>query len=124
MIGSSDFSQLFQLSDDTMHKGKEGGFLSLLMEHSDYIVSCETTTLRFQRADNLFQTGPVCVDLMSCKVCEKYIFKEGWLAQPSSVTSSTERTAPQKELFDLQGRRIQGEPKHGVYIQNGKKVMR
>ena len=27
-------------------------------------------------------------------------------------------------LFDLQGRRIQGEPKHGVYIQNGKKVMR
>ena len=26
--------------------------------------------------------------------------------------------------FDLQGRRIQGEPKHGVYIQNGKKVMR
>ena len=27
-------------------------------------------------------------------------------------------------LFDLQGRRIQGSPKHGVYIQNGKKVMR
>ena len=27
-------------------------------------------------------------------------------------------------LFDLQGRRILGEPKHGVYIQNGKKVMR
>ena len=27
-------------------------------------------------------------------------------------------------IFDLQGRCIQGEPKHGVYIQNGKKVMR
>ena len=27
-------------------------------------------------------------------------------------------------LFDLQGRRIQGSPKHGVYIQNGKKVMK
>ena len=27
-------------------------------------------------------------------------------------------------IFDLQGRRIQGEPKHGMYIQNGKKVMR
>ena len=26
--------------------------------------------------------------------------------------------------FDLQGRRIQGEPKHGVYIRNGKKVMK
>jgi hypothetical protein len=27
-------------------------------------------------------------------------------------------------LYDLQGRRIQGSPKHGVYIQNGKKVMK
>ena len=27
-------------------------------------------------------------------------------------------------LFDLQGRRLNTEPKHGVYIQNGKKVMR
>ena len=27
-------------------------------------------------------------------------------------------------LFDLQGRPVQGSPKHGVYIQNGKKVMR
>ena len=26
--------------------------------------------------------------------------------------------------FDLQGRRIQGEPKHGVYIRNGKKVVK
>ena len=27
-------------------------------------------------------------------------------------------------LFDLQGRPVQGTPKHGVYIQNGKKVMK
>ena len=27
-------------------------------------------------------------------------------------------------FYDLQGRRIQGEPQHGVYIRNGKKVMR
>ena len=27
-------------------------------------------------------------------------------------------------LFDLQGRRLNTEPKHGVYIQNGRKVMR
>lgn len=27
-------------------------------------------------------------------------------------------------LFDLQGRRIQGEPQHGVYIRNGKKIMK
>ena len=28
------------------------------------------------------------------------------------------------KLFDLQGRPVQGSPKHGVYIQNGKKVMK
>ena len=28
------------------------------------------------------------------------------------------------QLFDLQGRPVQGSPKHGMYIQNGKKVMR
>lgn len=27
-------------------------------------------------------------------------------------------------LFDLQGRPVQGSPKHGVYVQNGKKVMK
>lgn len=55
----SDFSQLFQLSYDTMHKGKERGLLGQFMEHGDHVVSCEATTLRFQRADNLFQTSHV-----------------------------------------------------------------
>ena len=27
-------------------------------------------------------------------------------------------------LFDLQGRRLNAEPKHGVYIKNGKKVVK
>ena len=36
--------------------------------------------------------------------------------------STAETTASQ--ISDLQGRRVQGEPKHGVYVQNGKKVMK
>ena len=42
-----------------MHKGKERGLLGQFMEHGDHVVSCEATTLRFQRADNLFQTSHV-----------------------------------------------------------------
>ena len=76
----------------------------------------------FLDQDNQEQTPEIFV--MSCMKGDEYIYKLDWTVQPSSVTSSTERMTPQKELFDLQGRRIQGEPKHGVYIQNGKKVMR
>lgn len=39
----------------------------------------------------------------------------------SIVTPEAKNNTP--SLFDLQGRRIQGVPKHGVYIQNGKKLI-
>jgi hypothetical protein len=39
------------------------------------------------------------------------------------ATNHVQRTK-NNVLFDLQGLPIQGSPKHGVYIQNGKKVMR
>lgn len=56
------------------------------------------------------------------------VFSKGtfhWLGEEGTGIAETSLSkAPQKELFDLQGRHIQGEPKHGVYIQNGKKVMR
>ena len=39
------------------------------------------------------------------------------------ATNHVQRTK-NNVLFDLQGRRLNTEPKHGVYIQNGKKVMR
>jgi hypothetical protein len=38
----------------------------------------------------------------------------------SPVYKTDKNTIP----FDLQGRRLNTEPKHGVYIQNGKKVMK
>lgn len=40
------------------------------------------------------------------------------ISEVETLPASAEKT------FDLQGRRIQGEPKHGVYIQDGKKVMK
>jgi len=43
--------------------------------------------------------------------------------QPSGIRTITLQTTLHS-FFDLQGRRIQGSPKHGVYVQNGKKVMK
>ena len=43
----------------------------------------------------------------------------------SGITEHTSLLAPSSSiLFDLQGRCINGHPKHGVYIKNGKKVVR
>ena len=47
-LGRAYFTQLFQLSYDTMHKGKEGGLLGQFMEHGDHVICREATTLRFQ----------------------------------------------------------------------------
>ena len=41
-----------------------------------------------------------------------------------TMNKGTQECTMNNVLFDLQGRRIQGSPKHGVYIQNGKKVMK
>ena len=43
---------------------------------------------------------------------------------PTSARNPQMQVSTSDKLFDLQGRPIQGSPKHGVYIQNGKKVMR
>ena len=39
----------------------------------------------------------------------------------SITTPTTEKSS---KIYDLQGRRIQGEPQKGLYIQNGKKIMK
>jgi hypothetical protein len=62
--------------------------------------------------------------VISCMAGDKCVFDLDWLSQPSLITGELIKAKPYRGLFDLQGRRIQGEPKHGVYIQNGKKVMR
>ena len=41
-----------------------------------------------------------------------------------SIQSVTTVAKVSFELFDLQGRRLTTEPKHGVYIRNGKKVVK
>ena len=62
------YAQLLQLRYDTMHKGKEGGLLGQFMEHGNHIVCRKATTLRFQRADNLFQTGHIpCQTFLNAK---------------------------------------------------------
>ena len=56
------------------------------------------------------------------------VFSDGsfhWLCDTEAgVSEPTVNKSMPSQTFDLQGRRLNTEPKHGVYIQNGKKVMR
>ena len=56
------------------------------------------------------------------------VFSDGsfhWLNDTEAgVSEPTVNKSMPSQTFDLQGRYVQGSPKHGVYIQNGKKVMR
>ncbi|MBO6032272.1 MAG: serpin family protein [Prevotella sp.] len=48
---------------------------------------------------------------------------EGLTAGMSQVVKET-NAAAHPAIYDLQGRRIQGEPQKGLYIQNGKKILK
>ena len=56
------------------------------------------------------------------------VFSDGafhWLNDTEAgVSEPTVNKSMPSQIFDLQGRRLNTEPKHGVYIQKGKKVMR
>ena len=56
------------------------------------------------------------------------VFSDGsfhWLYDTEAgMAEPTASKRMPSQLYDLQGRPVQGSPKHGVYIQNGKKVMR
>ena len=56
------------------------------------------------------------------------VFSDGsfhWLNDTEAgVSEPTVNKSMPSQTYDLQGRRLNTEPKHGVYIQNGKKVMR
>ena len=42
---------------------------------------------------------------------------------PSGITIKDAQSANQGALFDLQGRKLQGKPTRGIYIENGKKIL-
>ena len=61
----------------------------------------------------------------TCWKGETCVFNQDWLAVPADKVNTLKRNdSPNERLFDLQGRRLNAEPKHGVYIKNGKKVVK
>jgi hypothetical protein len=60
--------------------------------------------------------------VVSCIIDEKCLFDYDWMVIPSSV-QETEKSIPKGSIYDLSGRKVQGKPQKGVYIQNGKKVV-
>jgi len=85
-----------------------------------------------------FEVSKIC-NLDACQTAlyvpagtiEKYLATPDWnlfteikevATNIVGMTSNSELCSD--SLFDLQGRRIQGEPQKGVYIQNGKKILK
>ena len=67
--------------------------------------------------------------MLNCKINNTILFGypdfyDAETMVPVSHTCYNNSEEDDSQGFVLQGRRLQGEPKHGVYIQNGKKVMR
>ena len=74
-----------------------------------------------------FAIGPQCL-LLSCYDGDECIFNiEDFLASfPTSMNPAVDAhhdIDPDTPIYDIHGRRVQGTPKKGVYIQNGKKVV-
>ena len=69
------------------------------------------------------------VYVISCMKDDKYIFKREWLAAPAGPTSidvrsHTTNSPKGSHFFDMHGRRVHGDPQKGLYIQNGKKILK
>ena len=70
------------------------------------------------------------VRVETCMINGKYRFQMGWLAAPTSVDSKRMKAVSSDNIYDLQGRclsntkRSNSQMLKGVYIQNGRKVIR
>ncbi len=60
--------------------------------------------------------------VVSCEDGGKVIFTLNDMAVPTSVTSIS-TNATETPLFDLQGRRVEGQPRSGLYIRDGRKTV-
>lgn len=75
-------------------------------------------------------TSPSGFDLIACTVGDAVLFwgdnADSWgLQRPTSISSLTRHTAPlTKGCFDLSGRRLAAPPAKGLYIENGRKIMK
>ena len=73
---------------------------------------------------NINKTDPLFgfIIVVTCIKDRECLYDFDWLVQPT-IIQETEKSVPIGSIYDLSGRRVQGTPKKGVYIQNGKKVV-
>ena len=76
--------------------------------------------LHFNEPDQLFD-HPIVV--VSCINGDKVLFELEWMEEPASLKEMISNKTTEGGLYDIQGRRVKGTPKKGVYIQNGKAVV-
>ena len=73
---------------------------------------------------NINKTDPLFgfIIVVTCIKDGECLYDFDWLLQPT-IIQETEKSVPKGSIYDLSGRRVQGTPKKGVYIQNGKKYV-
>lgn len=76
----------------------------------------------FKGGLNLNKTDPLFgyIIVVTCIKDGKCLYDYDWLSQPS-VIQETVKSVSQGSIYDLSGRKVQGKPQKGVYIQGGKK---
>ena len=63
--------------------------------------------------------------LLECKVDKTYIF--GYYKifdEPAAISSQKYQKASNSGIYNLQGHRLNGQPQNGIYIQDGKKILK
>ena len=112
--------------DDSQWYGFWGSYTNTdFMFESGVVILDETLDCSKGVAPNFARVGAFRAYLVASRKCLNQFGTPNCLYVGEQTGISNVTTIPAAtSVFDLQGRRIQGEPKHGVYIQNGKKVMK
>ena len=112
--------------DDSQWYGFWGAYTNTdFMFESGVVILDETLDCSKGVAPNFARIGAFRAYLVASRECLTQFGTPNCLYVDEQTGISNVTTIPAAtSVFDLQGRRILGEPKHGVYIQNGKKVMR
>ena len=77
---------------------------------------------KFRREEGRKLQPPVAV--LTCMIGDKCLYYHDWDAEPHGIDETTITSTSNETLFDLQGRPLSTPPSRGMYIQNGKKVIK
>jgi hypothetical protein len=108
------------LPGDVTQKRRKCLYLERLSEHHVWVEGIGEIKLGLFVQDKFRTTGALHT-LLKCSEGESVLYEIPMSTGISKIC--TESTNHSEAIYNLQGRRVQGQPKRGIYIQNRRKVM-